>query len=303
MSNCNHHHGHHGHIHPTSSQAFITAIAANLVFVIFQFIFAYVAHSTSLFADAVHNLGDVFSLGVAWVGNMMLLRTPTDRKTYGLKKASILAALANVILLVFTCGIIATEAVYKLFSPAQVNTGFVMIVASVGVLVNAATAILFWRGSGDLNIRAAFLHLAYDALISLGVVVAAALLAWTGWYWLDPLVGLFIAGIILKGSWSIFTDSVNLIIDGVPKDISVVAVRDFLLEQCGVEGIHELHIWALSTQENALSVHLWMPQQPLSDQHRSQLNEQLRDKYHIHHSTIQVEQTTDHCESHCQVYI
>ncbi|MDP3704394.1 MAG: cation diffusion facilitator family transporter [Legionellaceae bacterium] len=304
MSTCEHH-GSHNHAHgkPTGSMAFITAITANGLFVICQLIFAYLAHSTSLFADAVHNLGDVFSLVVAWIGNMMLLRLPTDRATYGMKKASILAALANVVVLVFTCGIIATEAVFKFFSPTEINTGFVMIVASIGVLVNAATAVLFWRGSDDLNIRAAFLHLAYDALISLGVVFTAILLAWTGWLWLDPLVGLLIAGVILRGTWSIFTDSVRLIIDGVPKHISVAKVRDLLMGQVGVKGVHDLHIWAMSTQENALSVHLWMPDEQLKDETRHTLSQKLREKHHIHHTTIQVERTQSHCDDACKPYI
>jgi len=304
MSTCEHHGTHaHSHVKPTSSRAFLTAITANGLFVICQLIFAYLSHSTSLFADAIHNLGDVFSLVVAWIGNMMLMRLPTDRATYGMKKASILAALANVVLLVFTCGIIATEAVYKFFSPTEINTGFVIIVASIGILVNAATALLFWRGSDDLNIRAAFLHLAYDALVSLGVVLTGVLLAWTGWLWLDPLVGLMIAAVILKGTWSIFTDSLRLIIDGVPRHISVAHVRDLLMGQVGVKGVHDLHIWAISTQENALSVHLWMPDDPLHDEARHQLSQQLRKKHHIHHTTIQVERTERYCDDACKPYI
>lgn len=299
MSSCHDH----SHAIPTSSKAFIVAIVANGGFVIAQFIFASLAHSTSLFADAVHNLGDVFSLLVAWVGNLMLMRAPTQRATYGLKKASILAALANVIILVFTCGIIASEAIAKFFTPTEINTGFVMIVASIGVLINAGTALLFWRGSNDLNVRAAFLHLAYDALVSLGVVFTAILLASTGWLWLDPLVGLLIAALIMKGTWSLFTDSMRLILDGVPRHISVANVRDLLLSQVGVKDIHDLHIWALSTQENALSVHLWMPEKPLSDEARVLLSEELREKHHIHHTTIQIERSQSHCHGACKVYI
>ncbi|MDP3562772.1 MAG: cation diffusion facilitator family transporter [Legionellaceae bacterium] len=302
MSTCDHH-NHHSHVVPTKSGAFITAITANGLFVVFQIAFAILSHSTSLFADAVHNLGDVFSLVVALIGNLMLKRKPTERATYGLKKASILAALANVVILIFTCGVIVREALEKFFIPVEINTGYVIAVASLGVIVNAATALLFWRGSDDLNVRAAFLHLAYDAVVSVGVVITALLLSFTGWLWLDPVVGLVIAAVILKGTWSIFTDSVRLIIDGVPRHISVVDVRELFLAQAGVKGVHDLHIWALSTQENALSVHLWMPSEQLTDEDRYKLNQELQKKHRIHHVTIQVERTQDHCVDTCKAYI
>lgn len=294
MAKCHEHH--HAHASPTFNKAFLIAIIANGLFVICQIFFAYLANSTSLFADAVHNLGDVFSLIVAWIGNSLLKRLPTERSTYGMKKASILAALTNVILLVFTCGIIATEAVYKLISPSPVEAGFVMIVAGVGILVNGVTAALFLRGGDDLNIRAAYLHLVYDALVSLGVVLSAALLYWTGWMWLDPLVGLLIAVVILKGTWFLFADSFRLILDGVPREISVAKVRALFREQPGVEGVHDLHVWALSTQENALSVHLWMPSEPLTDHERQALEQRLKDEHRIQHTTIQVERTQSHCK-------
>jgi cobalt-zinc-cadmium efflux system protein len=170
-------------------------------------------------------------------------------------------------------------------------------------LVNGATAMLFLRGTNDLNIRAAFLHLIYDALISVGVVVAAALLYWTGWLWLDPLVGLLIAIIILKGTWSLFTDSFRLIIDGVPRGIVMTRVRTLLNSQPGVQGVHDLHVWALSTQENALSAHLWMPEKQLTDAAREKLSKKLRDEHNIHHITIQVEKTEGHCEDTCTPYL
>ncbi len=293
----------HVHAAPAFNKAFLIAIVANGVFVIFQIIFAYIANSTSLLADAIHNLGDVLSLLLAWVANSLLKRTPTARSTYGMKKTSILAALANGVLLVFTCGIIATEAMYKFFSPSEIQAFTVMIVASLGILVNGMTAALFSRGVDDLNIRAAFLHLVYDALISFGVVVSAALLYWTGWLWLDPLMGLLIAGIILRGTWFLFADSFRLIIDGVPRSISVTSVRELLHGEPGVQGVHDLHVWALSTQENALSVHLWMPDEPLTDQARQALGMRLRKEYNIHHTTIQVERTQRHCDDACLPYL
>ncbi|MGL5742526.1 MAG: cation diffusion facilitator family transporter [Legionella sp.] len=293
-----HHHGtNHGAV--TYDRAFLIAIIANGLFVVLQIIFAYLAHSTSLLADAFHNLGDVLGLILAWIATVLMKRAPTMKATYGLKKISILSALANGILLVFTCGIIATEAVYKLFSPTEVHALSVMIVAAVGIVINSATALLFMRGSDDLNIRGAYLHLFYDALVSVGVVVSAGLLYWTGWLWIDPVVGLLIAIIILKGTWSLFTGSFRLIIDGVPDTISWTAVSEFLLSKQGVNGFHDLHIWALSTQENAMSVHLHMPDELLSDSLRAEWVDQLRHEFNIQHVTIQVERTKTDCNDAC----
>lgn len=302
----NHHHSHHGHAHDhsqlvdTFNRAFLVAIVANSVFVLIQIFYAYWANSTSLLADAVHNLGDVLSLILAWIANSLLKRNPTAQATYGMKKTSILAALANGILLVFSCGIIATEAMYKFFSPSPIQALSVMMVATIGIVVNGTTAALFARGSKeDLNIRGAFLHLFYDALISVGVVISAAILHWTGWLWIDPLVGLLIALIILSGTWALFADSFRLIIDAVPRGISSTAVQQLLQQEAGVKQVHDLHIWALSTKENALSVHLWMPEQDLSDDARMRLVKVLKEKYNIHHSTIQVERSLAYCEDAC----
>ncbi len=293
------------HVHqaPAFNKAFLIAVAANSVFVVFQISYAYIANSTSLFADAIHNLGDVLSLIIAWIANSLLQRIPTARATYGMKKTSIMAALANGILLVFSCGIIATEAMYKFFSPSEVNALSVMVVAGMGIVVNGASAALFLRGGDDLNIRAAYLHLTYDALISLGVVIAAALLYLTDWLWLDPLVGILIAILILKGTWSLFADSFRLLIDGVPRSISMISVRGLLSSHAGVHGVHDLHVWALSTQENALSAHLWMPDEPLSDNARHALSKRLRDECNIHHATIQVERMQGFCDDSCISYL
>lgn len=298
-----HHSDHEAHSHthalPAFNRAFLIAIIANGLYVVFQVTFALFANSTSLLADAVHNLGDVLSLVLSWLANGLLKRLPTENTSYGMKKTSILAALANGIMLVFTCGIIASEAIYKLFSPSEVQAGSVMIVAAIGIMVNASTAVLFLKGKNDLNIRGAYLHLLYDALISVGVVISAAILYWTHWLWIDPLVGLIIAFVIMKGTWSLFKDSFRLIIDGVPSDISWTAVRELLSAQEGVEQVHDLHIWALSTKENALSVHLLMPNVPLTDQSRQRLIKLLHDKYHIHHATIQIESNLAFCDDAC----
>lgn len=289
----------HGSEHLQFNRAFLIAIVANGFFVILQIVFASLANSTSLLADAIHNLGDVLSLILAWLASRLGKKNPTRITTYGMKKTSILAALANGILLVFTCGIIASEAVYKLFSPSPIEAISVILVASIGILVNGSTAALFIRGTNDLNIRAAFLHLLYDALISLGVVISALLLYWTHWLWIDPVVALLIAAFIIRGTWSLFTDSFRLIIDGVPREISWAEVHESLLAQPGVKEVHDLHIWAISTQENALSVHLFMPEHSLSDQARQIIVKTLKEKHAIHHATIQVEKDLTFCDDAC----
>ncbi len=290
----------HSHQVPSFNLAFFIAIVANGLFVICQIVFALWANSTSLLADAIHNLGDVLGLILSWIANGLLVWLPTQQKTYGMKKTSILAALANGLLLVFTCGIIATEALYKLFWPTEVKAFSVMIVATLGILINGSTAALFLRGTDDLNVRSAFLHLLYDAFISVGVVFSAAVLYWTNWLWIDPLVGLLIALLIIKGTWSLFSDSFRLIIDAVPRHISWVDVRNDLLAEPGVKEIHDLHIWAMSTRENALSVHLFMPDEPLSDEARQRLVSVLEKKHTIHHATIQVERDLRYCEDVCR---
>lgn len=298
--NSHDHHGHnHSHGEVTYDKAFLISIIANGLFVILQIIYAYIANSTSLLADAFHNLGDVLGLILAWIATGLIKRKPTEKATYGLKKTSILAALINGALLVFTCGIIATDAMYKFFSPSEVQAVSVMIVAGIGIVVNGTTAMLFLRGSDDLNIRGAYLHLFYDALISVGVVISAAILYWTGWLWIDPLVGLIIAVVILKGTWTLFADSFRLIIDGVPRGISWSAVSEFLLARPGVKEVHDLHIWAMSTQENALSVHLYMPDETLTDALRAEIVEELRKQFSIQHVTIQIEKTDTDCNDAC----
>lgn len=289
----------HNHGDVTYNKAFLIAIVANGLFVILQIIYAYITNSTSLLADAFHNLGDVLGLVLAWIATGLMKRKPTAKATYGWKKTSILAALMNGALLVFTCGIIATDAMYKLFSPENIQALSVMVVAGVGIIVNSTTALLFMRGSNDLNIRGAFLHLFYDALISVGVVLSAGLLYLTNWLWIDPVVGLLIAVVILKGTWSLFADSFRLIIDGVPSDISLAEVSEYLSNLPGVKSIHDLHIWAMSTQENALSVHLHMPEADLTDALRKELTEKLNRTFNIQHITIQVERSEIECNDAC----
>lgn len=298
-----HHHDHHHHVAPTSfNRAFSFAIGCNAMFVLVQILVAVFAHSTSLLADAIHNLGDVLGLIVAAVANRLMLRNPTEKASYGMKKTSILAALMNGSILVFSCGFIASEAFYKLFSPTMTQAMPVMYIALLGIVINTGTALLFLRGRDDLNIRAAYIHLLSDAWISLGVVIAAWILHKTGWMWIDPVVGLLIAIVILRGTWQLFIESFHMIIDAVPKKISLMQVHTFLSEIPGVKQVHDLHIWALSTQENALSAHLWMPDDQLRDEDRQKLVYQLRDSFHIHHVTIQVEKTLDYCNDVCSKF-
>jgi cobalt-zinc-cadmium efflux system protein len=292
-----HHHDHHTHAHGevTYDKAFLIAISANGLFVVLQVIYAYLASSTSLLADAFHNLGDVLGLILAWMATRLMLRKPTNKATYGWKKTSILAALLNGALLIFTCGIIVAEAISKLLSPSGIEALAVMAVAGIGIVVNGATALLFLRGSDDLNIKAAYLHLLYDAFISIGVVLSAALIYYTGWVWIDPIMGLVIALIILKGTWFLFADSFRLIIDAVPREISWKEVSEFFHKKPGVVEIHDLHIWALSTKETAMSVHLYMPNELLSDEMRARWVEELDKTFKIQHVTIQVERVPGHC--------
>lgn len=301
MNQHRHQHQEHSHAPVTYNKAFFIAITANSLFVILQIVFSFIANSSSLLADAIHNLGDVLGLVIAWIGMGLIKRKPTEKTTYGMKKSSILAALANAILLVFTCGIIATDAIYKLFYPSEIQALSVMIVAGLGIVVNATTAALFLNGSDDLNIKGAYLHLFYDALVSCGVVVSAALLYWTGWLWLDPVMALIIAFVILKGTWSLFKQSLILLIDGVPLSISWIEVFEFLSAIPGVQGVHDLHIWALSTQQNAMSVHLHMPELSLSDEERADIVDTLEHQFGIQHVTIQIEKDTRSCKDACEL--
>ncbi|WP_035982486.1 cation diffusion facilitator family transporter, partial [Bradyrhizobium sp. STM 3843] len=257
-----HSHGHAGHSHAPASfgAAFAIGVALNTGFVIVEFIFGYAAHSLALISDAVHNLSDVMSLLLAWGAMWLSGKQPTERHTYGYRRASILAALVNAGLLLAVVGGIAVEAVDRLQTPAPVAGATVLWVAAVGIIVNGATALLFMRGRhSDLNIRGAYLHMAADAGVSLGVVLAGLVTMLTGWLWIDPIVSLGIALVILVSSWELARDSVNLALDAVPRDIVLGAVRDYLAGLDGVSEVHDLHIWAMSTSETALTAHLVRP--------------------------------------------
>ncbi len=289
------HHAHgHGHGHAAAGGrhdvAFATGIALNSAFVAVEFGYGIASHSTALVADAIHNLGDVAGLALAWFAAWLARRAPGPRFTYGLRSSTILAALANAVMLLLACGGLALEALQKLMTPSSVAGATVMVVALVGVGVNAVTALFFLRDRRhDLNLNAAFMHMLADALISLGVAVSGYLILRTGWVWLDPLVSFAIMTVVLLSTWRLLRDSALLSLHAVPAHLSSAPVARFLEAQQGVSGVHDLHIWALSTTEVALTAHLVMPLGHPGDDFLDELAHALRDEYAIHHATFQVE--------------
>ena len=293
-----HDHGHaHGHAHhhaPANfDRAFAIGISANILFVAIEAFYGWRVNSLALLADAGHNLGDVAGLGMAWGGALAGKLRPDVRYTYGWKRASILAAFANAVLLMVAMGSLATEAIGRLQAPQPMHGYTVMIVAGIGIVVNLGTALLFMRGGsseggGDMNIRGAYLHMAGDALVSAGVVVVGALALWTGWTWLDPVASLVIALVIVIGTWSLFRQSLRLMFDGVPEHIDLVAVRRVLETLPGVERVHDLHVWATGTTEVALTAHLVMPGGHPDDPFFETATHLLRDRFRIGHVTLQV---------------
>jgi cobalt-zinc-cadmium efflux system protein len=289
-----HHHDHHrphAHIAPQSFNfAFAIAVALNFGFTLFQVMYAFLANSMSLMADAVHNFGDVFGLVLAWGANWLMTLPARKRYSYGYKKTTILSAMANALILAATSALITYESIYKLFNITPVNAYMVIIVAVVGIFINGGTALLFMKGAhDDLNIKGAFLHLLSDAFIAIGVVIAAIIILFTHWLWLDPLIGLCIVAMILWGTWGLLRDSVRLILDAVPRHIDQHGIQEFLQHWPGVKTVHDLHIWGLSTKEVALTVHLIMPDSRLSDADYAKINTVLKKKFKIDHATLQVE--------------
>jgi cobalt-zinc-cadmium efflux system protein len=284
-----HDHAGHGHAPDDFGRAFAIGASLNTAFVIAELVFGYAANSLALISDAVHNLSDVFSLLLAWGAAWLAGRRPTERHTYGYRRASILAALFNAGLLLVAVGGIAVEAVNRLREPAEVASWTVVWVAALGILVNGFTALLFMRGRhGDLNIRGAYLHMAADAGVSLGVVIAALLIMSTGWLWIDPAISLVIALVVMVSGWGLMRDSVNLALDAVPRGIELVEVREFLRTLDGVSEVHDLHIWAMSTNETALTAHLVRPGGH-DDAFLHHVCAQLSHRFKIHHATLQVE--------------
>jgi len=290
--------GHHGHSHshaPKSfGRAFAVGIVLNTVFVIVEVTYGLLSNSLALIADAGHNLGDILGLVVAWIATVLARRVPTDRHTYGLRRSSVLAALSNAIILLVSVGAIAWEAVRRFSNPGPIVADTVIFVSLVGVVINTGTALMFMSGrKGDLNIRGAFLHMAADAAISLGVAVSGVFMLLWGWVWLDPVISLTIVAIIVVGTWDLLKSSVNLALDAVPENIDVDAVRKYLLSLPNVVELHHFHIWGISTTEVALTVHLVFEKSEQSKSLLQDVSLHLRSHFKIGHSTIQCEYVGD----------
>ncbi|HYC15097.1 MAG TPA: cation diffusion facilitator family transporter [Stellaceae bacterium] len=288
-----HSHGHHHHAPPAERDfglAFAAGTALNLVFVLVEGGFGLVSGSMALLADAGHNLSDVVTLVFAWAASAMSRRQPTARYTYGLRRSSILAALFNAALLLVAVGAIGVESVRRLVEPAPVASVTVIVVAAIGIVINGATALFFLRGSaGDLNVRSAFLHMVADTLVSVGVVGAGIAMMATGWLWLDPAVGIAIVAAIAASMWDLLRQSLRLALDAVPNSIDPDAVRAYIASLPGVAGLHDLHIWPMSTTETALTCHLVMPAGHPGDAALAEIADQLAHRFGIGHATLQVE--------------
>jgi cobalt-zinc-cadmium efflux system protein len=298
-----HGHGHHdhGHSHAPASfgKAFAVGITLNAGFVILEVVYGLTAHSLALLADAGHNLSDVFGLLLAWGATAWARRLPTTRHTYGWRRSSVLAALFNAVFLLVSVGVIGWEALRRLQAPAPVEAQVMIWVSVAGIAVNTITAVMFMAGrKGDLNIRAAFLHMAADAVISAGVVVAGVIIAFTGWLWLDPVVSLILVAVIIAGTWGLLRDSLNLSLDAVPPGINPAEVSDFLAQFPGVAGVHHLHIWGLSTSEVALTAHLTLVTDAVDNALLCSINHELAERFGIGHATLQFEAASQsECES------
>ena len=287
-----HGHSHMGHVHAPASfgEAFAIGIVLNVTYVIIEVAYGFISNSVALLADAGHNLGDVLGLVVAWIATVLVKRAPSARFTYGLRGSSILAALFNAVFLLLTVGAISWEAIQRLSNPEPVAGATVMVVAAIGILVNGVTAWLFASGrKGDLNVRGAFLHMASDALVSVGVVVAGLVILLTGWLWLDPLVSLAINAVIVWGTWGLLRDSVGMSMAAVPPQIDPAEVRTLLEKSPDVASLHDLHIWPMSTTEIALTCHLVMPGGHPGDAFIHGLAEELALRFKINHATVQIE--------------
>ena len=301
-----HGHGHHHHDHGADfrniSVSFVIAVVANLAFTIIEAVYAVIANSASLLADAGHNLSDVLGLLLAWGAAWLATRGSTQHFNYGYRRTTILAALINALVLIFASAFIAFEPLDKLLNPTPVSEIAIIVVATIGIAVNAGCALLFRGGAAsDLNLKGAYLHLAYDALISVGVVVSAVVILFTGWLWLDGVAGLLVVVVIVAGTWGLLRDSVSMILDGVPDHIDSQAVHRYLSEVSGVREVHDLHIWALSTNETCLTAHLVMPENTLweSESGYSEISSALKERFDIHHVTLQVERDFDCATQDC----
>ncbi len=294
-------HSHEHSAHNNYGKAFAVGIGLNIAFVAVEVFYGTLANSSALLADAGHNASDVLSLVFAWAAARLAMIKPRGKYTYGLRKTTILVSILNALLLFGAVALIAWDSIGKLKNPEPVDGNQVMIVAAIGVVINTVTALLFMKGQKeDLNLRGAFLHMAADAGVSLGVVIAGLFIHLTGLQWIDPVTSLVIIAVILWGTWGLFTDAIDLALDAVPKHIDIEKVRNFLLAKEGVIDIHDLHIWAMSTTQVALTAHLIMPGGN-KDTFISELQEELELEFGINHTTFQIEkkQLGEGCNTNC----
>lgn len=292
-----HHHEHHPHnnhhAHDSfdpANRAFAVGVTLNLIFVVVELFFGFWANSLALLADAGHNFSDVIGLLIAWGAIALARRKPSARFTYGLRSSTIMAALINAMILLVAVGGIVWEGMHRLSSPEMVNGSIMIWVALLGVLINIGTAFMLQHGSKhDINMRGAFLHMVADAAVSLGVVLAGLAMLWLGWLWLDGVVSILIAVVILWSTWGLFSESINLSLHAVPSHVDAIAVREYLGNLPGVSEIHDLHIWAMSTTEIALTAHLLIPAGHPGDDFLHKAADGLEARFHIHHATLQIE--------------
>ncbi len=297
--NSNEHGKGHSHAPADFGNAFLIGIVLNTAFVAIEAVYGWISGSMALIADAGHNLSDVLALLLAWGASVAARRPASERFTYGYKSSTILAALANAGLLLVAIGAILFETLNRIAEPAPVAGETMVVVAGIGIVINAGTAALFMRGQHDINIRGAFLHMAADALVSLGVVIAGLAIIMTGERWIDPAVSLAIVAVIAWGTWGLLKDSVAMSMLGVPKGISENEVRAYLSGLPGVEAVHDLHIWPMSTTETALTAHLVMPGGHPGDPFLLELAHELEHHHRIGHPTIQIETTRANCGAGC----
>lgn len=285
-----HNHSSHNHGPANYGKAFAVSITLNMLFVIIEASYGFWANSLALVADAGHNMGDVLGLGIAWVATILAKRQPSARQTFGLRRSSILAAFANASLLLLVSGGICLEAIQRLQQPEPISGKVVMTVAAIGILVNIGSALMFLASrKDDLNMKGAFLHLVSDAVVSAGVVLAGLAIVLTGQLWFDPVVSLIISVVIIFGTWQLFRESLGLMMDAVPMGIEPSEVQRYLSQLAGVQEVHDLHIWAMSTTENALMVHLVIPQGHPGDRFLSEISETLQKQFGIGHMNLQIE--------------
>lgn len=287
-----HHHSH--GVNPRQwGRAFAIGIGLNAAFVMVEVVFGLRSQSSALLADAGHNASDVLSLVFAWAAIWIAAKRPAGRYTYGLRRTTILASILNGVLILVAVGFIAWDAFEKLQKPVEVTGSTIIVVAAIGTIVNTLTALLFMRGQKeDLNIKGAFLHMAADAAVSLGVVVAGLVILQTGAYWIDPVISLVIVAVIVIGTWGLLRDSVDLALDAVPKDVDLDEIRKYLRSLDGVEEVHDLHVWGLSTTETALTAHLVAPEGK-DDRFIFSVRSELHERFGVHHATLQLETSSE----------